>query len=230
VRIAAMRRPWVVVLSILAAAVTATCSIAATVPLGPLPPQQQEALRVLGTVQSGDLAYFPTVAPAHYVWGGGGVDPCRLGVLLNDSRFRFVSLPAQKSHTIEFTVSCFPGTQSACSHGSTTTLHQGDVKIYWDGLTAWRCIRTSKGRLAKISASKTWNGRPTAPPLGKNDLAAVVASAKFTPARRPRFGVVANARSAGRLSQALSPTLGGLLNPHDSQLAWLRPVSFPPAQ
>jgi hypothetical protein len=156
----------------------AICANAATVRLGPLPRNFQHQVTVLATFGASDLAYFPTVAPRQYGYGGGSVASCENLVLLQDARYR-TSMSEQQPHTVEFSVKCFTGSNASCARGATRTLRTKGVAVYWDGTTAWRCVRTSKNRLAKLSASKTWGAHPTLPLLSRSDLAAVVASAEF---------------------------------------------------
>ena len=175
-----MQRQLLMLATVLLAAGNATCASAATVRLGPLPPNFQQQEAVLTAVGAGDLSYFPTLAPTHYGWGGGGVGSCRNTVLLQDVRYLGrTSVRKQETNTVEFSVSCVVNAKAGCGRGSHQTLRSSGVTVYWDGIRAWRCVRTSKHRLAKLSASKSWAGQPTRPPIAQQDLVAVVASAKF---------------------------------------------------
>jgi hypothetical protein len=101
-------------------------------------------------------------------------------MLLQDQRYRS-NVNDLETHHVEFSAACFTGSMAKCRSGATRTFRNRGITVYWDGTRAWRCVRTPKGRLAKITASKTrsLHRHPTKPPLPTSDLVAVVASAKL---------------------------------------------------
>jgi hypothetical protein len=173
-----MQRPLLAFLTgLLVAWAPATSASAATEPLRLPPGSAQRQVTLLANVGARDLAYVPTVTPRHYAFAAAGAAPCSSSMLLHDMRHRASTSDRQK-HMVEFSVVCFPGSRALCADGAIRTFRRSGLVVYWDGVSAWRCQQTPNGRLVKISASKTFNGRPTLPHLPAEDLAAVVASAK----------------------------------------------------
>ena len=98
-------------------AVMANGAVSTTVRLGPLPYWFQSQIKILGTLGKTDLAYFPTVAPAHYTWGGSGADACESAALLQDTRYR-ASIRQEQTHSVKFSVDCFAGPLSSAQRGN----------------------------------------------------------------------------------------------------------------
>ena len=155
---------WIALLAAagaLAAAVAGPGRTASTPPL--VPPFVQG----LVLVRAGTLAYVPTSAPFAYRYLRFGWDAGRqtLAVRLADHRFR-----PDGRHSIVFEVAPFAGPASACADGKVKTMQLRGNKVFWDGSTAWRCVRTPAGRLVREAA--------TGPGLPDSALGRVVASAK----------------------------------------------------
>jgi hypothetical protein len=115
--------------------------------------------------RAGDLAYVPTRKPfgyryRSYTWRDG-----RLTIRLVDPRY-----PNAARHTVLFGAQRFEGALASCPDGKTKTMQLDGNKVYWDGTVAWRCVRTSAGRLVKLTA--------TGPNLPDVALGIVAASGK----------------------------------------------------
>ncbi len=89
--------------------------------------------------KAGERAYAPTRGFGYryrsYAWRGG-----RLTIRLVDPRY-----PNAAKHTVLFAAARYHGT---CDAGKLKTLQLDGNRVYWDGTTAWRCLRG-----VKLSAS-----------------------------------------------------------------------------
>jgi hypothetical protein len=128
-----------------------------------VPPFIQRLVRA----KAGALAYVPTRVPFGYRYVGYRWDAARrvLTIRLADRRFAL-----DGRHSIAFTARRFGGALASCGNGREKSLQMGGNKVFWDGETAWRCVRRSDGRLVKIAA--------TGPNLPDVALGRVVASGK----------------------------------------------------
>jgi hypothetical protein len=133
-----------------------------------VPRSDQRTLKAL-LVQVGapDLALVPTSLPAHFAFESYSVTGSPLGLDVSLTDQRFLKTPTQaRVYEISFDTAFFKG---SCSSGSRKTLRVGSSRVYSDGTTVWRCLRTSRGRLVRTSA----HGR-----LAATALAALVVSAR----------------------------------------------------
>jgi hypothetical protein len=133
-----------------------------------VPRHYQLQLKAL-LVQTGapGLALVPTSLPAHYAFESFSVtgSPFGLDVSLTDQRFLKTRAQA-RLHEISFDTEYLKG---SCASRSRKTLRVGGGRIYSDGTTVWRCLRTSRGRLVKASAHG---------PLAATQLAVLIVSAR----------------------------------------------------
>ena len=131
----------------LAAAVAAmSLSASARAATPAVPPFIQRLIEA----RAGDLAYVATRVPFRYRYRTYSWNPARQTL---DIRFADARLPLDGRHTVVFTVRRFGGTVASCSEGRQKTLQLDGNKVYWDGRVAWRCQRTSAGRLVRMSAA-----------------------------------------------------------------------------
>jgi hypothetical protein len=112
-----------------------------------------------------ELAYVPTRAPLHYSYYSYRLRDGRLTIRLVDRRYRLDGL-----NSVFFDVQRFRGPLASCATGKRKTMQLDGNKVYWDGIVAWRCVRTPAGHLVKLSA--------TDPNLPDVALGIVVASGK----------------------------------------------------
>jgi hypothetical protein len=98
--------------------------------------------------RAGELAYVPTRKPFGYRYRSYTYSNGRLTIRLVDPRH-----PNPARHAVLFGAQRFAGTASSCADGRTKTMQLDGNKIYWDGATAWRCVRAPSGRLVKLTAS-----------------------------------------------------------------------------
>ena len=136
-----------------------------------VPSRDQSQLKaLLAQIGAPDLALVPTAAPAHYAFESYSVSgsPVGLDVSLIDQRL-LKNQNKARQYEISFDTTYLRG---RCASRSRTTLRIGGTRVYSDGTTVWRCVRTSRRRLVKTSA----NGR-----LAVAKLAVLVVSAR--PAR-----------------------------------------------
>jgi hypothetical protein len=123
-------------------AATVLSVIAAPVPV--VPPFVQHLVQR----KAGELAYVPTRKPFHYryysyTWRDG-----RLTIRLVDRRYRLDAL-----NSVFFSAQRFRGTLASCGTGRRKTMQLDGNQVYWDGIVAWRCVRTPAGQLVKLSAT-----------------------------------------------------------------------------
>jgi hypothetical protein len=144
-----------------AALALAASSAAASAPA--VPPFVQK----LVAARAGDLAYVPTRLPFRYRYRAYRYDAATGMLTL---RFVDVRFANAAKHTLFLTAEPFGGAFETCGDGRQKTLQMGGNKVYWDGGVAWRCQRTSGGRIVKLLAS--------GPGLPDVALGRVVASAK----------------------------------------------------
>jgi hypothetical protein len=99
---------------------------------------------------AGPLASVPTRVPFGYRYVRYRWDGARrvLTIVVADRRF-----PVDGRHSLAFTAQRLGGSLSSCGDGREKTLQMGGNKVYWDGATAWRCVRGSGGRLVKLAAA-----------------------------------------------------------------------------
>jgi hypothetical protein len=145
----------------LALAAFATGSVAAATAKPVVPPFVQKLVRA----KAGALAYVPTRVPFGYRYVGYRWRDRAVTIKVADRRF-----PLDGRHSLAFTARRFAGTLASCGAGRQKTLQMGGNKVYWDGETAWRCLRATDGRLVRIAAS--------GPNLPDVALGRVVASGK----------------------------------------------------
>jgi hypothetical protein len=133
-----------------------------------VPRMEQRMLKaLLVRIGAPDLALVPTSLPARFAFESYSVEGGPLGLDVSFTDQRFLKTPAQaRVHEISFDTAYFKG---SCSSRSRTTLRLGGTRVYSDGTTVWRCVRTVRGRLVRTSA----HGR-----LAVAALAALVVSAR----------------------------------------------------
>jgi hypothetical protein len=133
---------------ILAAAVAVGALLPASLEAARPQPVVPEFIQNLVRVKAGALAYVPTRLPFRYRYVGyswrGGV------VTINVADRRF---PLDGRHSLAFTARRFGGPPATCGAGRQKTLQMGGNKVYWNGASAWRCLRGTDGRLVRIAAS-----------------------------------------------------------------------------
>ena len=136
-------------------------ALAVASPLVPAPVQR------LVRARAGALAYMPTRAPAGYRYLSYGWDPGerQLTIRLHDRHYA----PANANRTAEFTAQRFAASLARCGDGKLKTIQYDGNKVYWDGSTAWRCVRGTKGNV-RLAA--------TGPNLPDVALAQIVSSGK----------------------------------------------------
>ena len=115
--------------------------------------------------RAGELAYVPTRAPFHYRYYSYSWRDGRLTIRLVDRRY-----PLDGLNSVFFSARRFAGTLASCATGKRKTMQLDGNKVYWDGIVAWRCVRTPAGHLVKLSAAD-----PNLPDVA---LGIVVASGK----------------------------------------------------
>ncbi len=129
--------------------------------------EQRQIKAVLARIGAGDLALVPTTLPKHYAFESFSVTGSPLGVDVSLTDQRFLKNPTiARLHEISFDAAYFKGT---CSAKSRQTLRVASRAVYTDGTSVWRCTRTPKGHLVRMSA----HGR-----LADTALALLVASAQ----------------------------------------------------
>jgi hypothetical protein len=122
---------------------------------------------ILGQIGASDLAVLPTRVPPHYAFESYSVTGSPPGINVSLTDLRHVASPAESiRYEISYDTEYHAG---RCAAGSRKTLRIGEVPVYSDDTTVWRCVKGKRGRLVKASA----HGR-----LGRNALAALVASAR----------------------------------------------------
>ena len=126
---------------LLALGAAASSAGAATQPL--VPPFIQGLVKA----RAGTLAYVPTRAPigyrySSYTWNGG-------------TRVLTIRLAHRREprRTISFTARRSAVPLARCGEGRLKTLQLDGNKVYWDGTTAWRCVRGRDGRPVRLSAT-----------------------------------------------------------------------------
>jgi hypothetical protein len=136
-------------------------ALAVASPLVPAPVQR------LVRAKAGALAYMPTRAPAGYRYLSYGWDAGerQLTIRLHDRHYA----PTNANRTVEFTAQRFAAPLAACSAGKVKTIQYDGNKVYWDGSTAWRCVRSTKGNVRLAAAG------PNLPDVA---LAQIVSSGK----------------------------------------------------
>jgi len=115
--------------------------------------------------KAGELAYVPARAPFRYRYRSYTWRDGRLTIRLVDPRFANAA-----KHTVLFGAERFGGTATSCANGKQKTLQLDGNRVYWNGTVAWRCLRTPRGPLVKLTA--------TGPNLPDVALGIVVASSK----------------------------------------------------
>ena len=119
-------------------------SLAAAKPQPVVPPFIQKLVRA----KAGALAYLPTRVPFRYRYVGYGWRGGVVTIKVADRRFAI-----DGRHSLAFTARRFGGTLATCGAGRQKTLQMDGNKVYWDGASAWRCLRGTDGRLVRIAAS-----------------------------------------------------------------------------
>ncbi len=124
---------------------------------------------LLSQIGARDLAIVPTRLPAHFAFESFSVtgSPTGLDVSLTDRRLRDDATKA-RTYEISFDDTYFARPLRACASKASRTLRVYGTRVFSDGSSVWRCIRTPRGRIARISA----HGR-----LPDKALAVLVASA-----------------------------------------------------
>jgi hypothetical protein len=150
-------------LAALAVAALTASSVSAAKPQPVVPPFIQKLVRT----KAGPLAYVPTRVPLRYGYVRYRWDGARRVLTLSVADRRF---PVDGRRSIAFTAQRFAGTLASCGNGREKTLQMGGNKVYWNGETAWRCVRGRDGRLVRIAAA--------GPNLPDVALGAVAASGK----------------------------------------------------
>ena len=56
------------------------------------------------------------------------------------------------NRTVEFTAQRFAAPLTSCADGKLKTIQYDGNKVYWDGETAWRCVRGTKGNVRLAAA------------------------------------------------------------------------------
>jgi len=129
--------------------------------------EQSQMKAVLRQIGAGDLALVPTSLPPHFAFESFSITGSPLGIDVSLTDQRFLKTPtAARVHEISFDAAYFKGT---CSRNSRQTLRVASEAVYTDGKTVWRCVRTSKGHLVRMSAHGL---------LANTALAVLVASAR----------------------------------------------------
>ena len=133
-------------LAAIAVAAFAAASVSAAKPQPVVPPFIQKLVQV----KAGTLSYVPTRVPFRYRYLRYRWDGVRrvLTITVADRRF-----PADGRHSVAFTARRVGGTLASCGAGREKTLQMGGNKVYWDGETAWRCVRGADGQLVRITAA-----------------------------------------------------------------------------
>jgi hypothetical protein len=131
-------------LPVLAALALAAPAAAAT-PVVPASVQSQIRAR------AGVAAYVPTRLPFRYRYRGFAFDRSTgiLAIRFADVRY----LETKHPRRLYFSVQRYPGTLAQCGAGRQKTLQLDGNKVYSDAQVAWRCQRTPRGPIAKITAS-----------------------------------------------------------------------------
>jgi hypothetical protein len=128
---------------------------------------QQQLKALLVQVGAPDLALVPTALPAHFAFESYSVEASPPGFDISLTDKRFLKTPTQaRAHEISLDTAYFNG---RCSSRSRRTLPAGSSTVFSDGKTVWRCLRTPRGRLVRLSA----HGR-----LAATALAALIASVR----------------------------------------------------
>jgi hypothetical protein len=86
--------------------------------------------------------------PLFFRYSGFRVAPTTRQVTYRFARVR----PARNQPPFTVTIAPHRGPLSACGAGREQTLQMGGNKVYWDGSTAWRCVRF-RGGAARISVT-----------------------------------------------------------------------------
>jgi hypothetical protein len=148
------------------------CAVATALAAGPPVPrsEQLQMKSLLGQIGARDLAIVPTRLPAHFGFESFSVtaSPIGLDVSLTDRRLRG-DVTKARTYEISFDDAYFTEPLKACASKASRTLRVNGTRVFSDGSSVWRCIRTPRGRLARISA----HGR-----LPAKGLAVLVASAR----------------------------------------------------
>jgi hypothetical protein len=118
--------------------------VAVSTPLVPAPVQKQVR------AEAGPLAYVPTRAPAGYRYLSFGWDAGerQLTIRLHDRHYAVTNA----NRTVEFTAQRFAAPLTSCADGKLKTIQYDGNKVYWDGETAWRCVRGTKGNVRLAAA------------------------------------------------------------------------------
>jgi hypothetical protein len=149
------------VLAALAALVLAAPA-AASAPVVPVSAQSQIRAR------AGVAAYAPTRLPFRYRYRAFGFNRSSGILTIRFADVRYVG--TKHPRRLYFSVQRSTGTLAQCGEGRQKTLQLDGNKVYSDADVAWRCQRTPRGPIVKITAS--------GPPLPDVALGRVVASAK----------------------------------------------------
>ena len=121
--------------------VAAASAGGATQPL--VPPFIQGLVRA----KAGSLAYVPTRAPIGYRYAAYRWDPAARALTIRLAHRR------EPRRTISFTARRSAVPLARCGDGRVKTLQLDGNKVYWDGTTAWRCVRGRDGRPVRLSAT-----------------------------------------------------------------------------
>lgn len=154
---------------LLAALALVAPAAAAATPAVPTSVQSQIRAR------AGVAAYVPTRLPFRYRYRAFAFNRSTgiLTVRFADVRY----LATKHPRRLYVSVQRYGGTLAGCGAGRQKTLQLDGNKVYADADVAWRCQRTPRGSIVKITAS--------GPPLPDVALGRVVASAKrlYQPSR-----------------------------------------------
>jgi hypothetical protein len=144
------------------AALALAAPAAAAAPVVPVSAQSQIRAR------AGVAAYAPTRLPFRYRYRAFAFNRSTgiLAIRFADVRY----LATRHPRRLYFSVQRYTGTLVQCGAGKQKTLQLDGNKVYADSDVTWRCQRTPRGSIVKITAS--------GPSLPNVALGRVVASAK----------------------------------------------------
>jgi hypothetical protein len=129
--------------------------------------ERGELTALLTQIGASDLLVLPAKLPAHFAFESFSVTGTPLGLDISfvDQRFLKTRELARR-HEISYDTAYLKG---ACPRRSDTTLRVAGTKVYSVGGVVWRCVKSPRGRMVKVSA----HGH-----LGRAQLAALVASVR----------------------------------------------------
>lgn len=112
----------------------------------------QEIEGALSHFDALDLAYFPAKGPAHYTLVTNNANGTQFLLTFADRRFAHEAPTVGRSHALIYTVARYHGKLAACGGAKPRTIAVAGKHVYWNGSTAWLCLKTSKGTLIRVSA------------------------------------------------------------------------------